>query len=252
MRLFGCLVTILNILDHLGKFDGKDDEGFFVEYSLKSKAFRVLNSRTRIVEENLHIRLSKNTPNIVGSGPIWLFDIDALTKLMNYKLVVAGNQSNGNTESKSSQDEECHPFSAHGKKDEDDGAEADVNNLGTLIQVSHVPITRIHKDHPLDQVIRDVQFAIQTRNMSKNLEEHRKIEEEIYVCQPPGFEDPDFPSKVYKVEKARTTSSSNSTCKKQTVVANSITEAEYVAASSCYGQLKVNVARHNLQLLGSS
>ncbi|GJW99092.1 retrovirus-related pol polyprotein from transposon TNT 1-94 [Tanacetum coccineum] len=29
-----------------------------------------------------------------------------------------------------------------------------------------------------------------------------KIEEEVYVCQPPGFEDPDFPNRVYKVEKA--------------------------------------------------
>ncbi|GJT58902.1 putative ribonuclease H-like domain-containing protein [Tanacetum coccineum] len=28
------------------------------------------------------------------------------------------------------------------------------------------------------------------------------IEEEVYVCQPPGFEDPHFPNKVYKVEKA--------------------------------------------------
>nr|GEW58658.1 retrovirus-related Pol polyprotein from transposon TNT 1-94 [Tanacetum cinerariifolium] len=29
-----------------------------------------------------------------------------------------------------------------------------------------------------------------------------KIEEEVYVCQPPGFEDPNFPDKIYKVEKA--------------------------------------------------
>ncbi|GJV75994.1 putative ribonuclease H-like domain-containing protein [Tanacetum coccineum] len=29
-----------------------------------------------------------------------------------------------------------------------------------------------------------------------------KIKEEVYVCQPPGFEDPDFPNRVYKVEKA--------------------------------------------------
>ncbi|GJV93356.1 putative ribonuclease H-like domain-containing protein [Tanacetum coccineum] len=29
-----------------------------------------------------------------------------------------------------------------------------------------------------------------------------KIEEEVYVCQPPRFEDPDFPNRVYKVEKA--------------------------------------------------
>nr|GEV73822.1 putative ribonuclease H-like domain-containing protein [Tanacetum cinerariifolium] len=31
---------------------------------------------------------------------------------------------------------------------------------------------------------------------------YRTIEEEVYVCQPPGFEDPDHPDKVYKVVKA--------------------------------------------------
>ncbi|GJZ00559.1 zf-CCHC domain-containing protein [Tanacetum coccineum] len=40
MRPFGCLVTILNTLDPLGKFDEKADEGFFVGYSINSKAFR--------------------------------------------------------------------------------------------------------------------------------------------------------------------------------------------------------------------
>ncbi|GJV52516.1 RNA-directed DNA polymerase, eukaryota, reverse transcriptase zinc-binding domain protein [Tanacetum coccineum] len=34
------------------------------------------------------------------------------------------------------------------------------------------------------------------------MKSQRKIEEEVYVCQPPGFEDPDFPDRVYKVEKA--------------------------------------------------
>ncbi|GJY85756.1 uncharacterized mitochondrial protein-like protein [Tanacetum coccineum] len=38
MRPFGCPVTILNTIDHLGKFDGKADEGFFVGYSINSKA----------------------------------------------------------------------------------------------------------------------------------------------------------------------------------------------------------------------
>nr|GEU54294.1 retrovirus-related Pol polyprotein from transposon TNT 1-94 [Tanacetum cinerariifolium] len=87
-------------------------------------------------------------------------------------------------------------------EDEDDGTNADLNNLDTSIQVSPTLTIRIQKDHPLDQVIRDVQSAIQTRNMSKNLEEHRKIKEEVYVCQPSGFEDLDFFDKVYKVEKA--------------------------------------------------
>ncbi|GJV28846.1 putative ribonuclease H-like domain-containing protein [Tanacetum coccineum] len=554
MRPFGYLVTILNTIDHLGSFDGKADEGFFVGYSLNSKAFRVFNSRTKIVEENLHIRFSESTPNVVGSGPDWLFDIDALTRTMNYDPIVAGTQSNGFTgikasdnagqarketepvknyillplwiadppfsqDPKSSHDDESKPSSNDGKKvdedprkdseckdkekednvnntnnvntvsstvsiaginevnvvggkisielpfdlnmpaledysifdfsrdDEDDGAEADMNNLDTTIQVSPIPTTRIHKDHPLDQVIRDLQSATQTRRMSKNLEEHGfvstiqqrtnhkdlqnclfacflsqeepkkvihalkdpswieaiqeellqfklqevwtlvdlpngkraigtkwvfrnkkdergivirnkarlvaqgytqeegidydevfapvarievirlflayasfkdfvvyqmdvksvflygKIEEEVYVCQPPGFEDSDFPDRVYKVEKALyglhqaprawitsgaeddayfisqdksmigslmyLTSSKpdimfavcacaryqvnpkvshlhavkrifrliSRQCKKQTVVANSTTEAEYVATSSCCGQV---------------
>nr|GEV29061.1 hypothetical protein [Tanacetum cinerariifolium] len=95
MRPFGCPVTIINTLDHLGKFNGKADEGFFVGYLMNSKAFRVFNSRKRIVEENLHIRFSKNTPNVVGSGPDWLFDIDALSRTMNYEPIAAGTQPNG-------------------------------------------------------------------------------------------------------------------------------------------------------------
>nr|GEV58144.1 ribonuclease H-like domain, reverse transcriptase, RNA-dependent DNA polymerase [Tanacetum cinerariifolium] len=209
MRPFGCPVTILNIIDHLGKFNGKADEGFFVGYSLYSKAFKVFNSRIRIVEENLHIRFSESTPNVIGT------------------------QSNGFTDPKSSHDDGSKPSSDNGKKvdedprkenecndqekednvnstnnvntisstvnavgtnkdnelpfdpnmpaledvntfnflsdDEDDRAMADMNNLDTIIQVSPIPTTRIHKDHLLDQ-----------------------IEEEVYVCQPPGFEDSDF------------------------------------------------------------
>ncbi|GJW93066.1 retrovirus-related pol polyprotein from transposon TNT 1-94 [Tanacetum coccineum] len=64
MRPFGCHMTILNTLDPLGKFDRKADEGFLVRYSINSKAFR-------------------------------LFDIDSLTKSINYEPVTAGNQTNG-------------------------------------------------------------------------------------------------------------------------------------------------------------
>ncbi|GJS73487.1 putative ribonuclease H-like domain-containing protein [Tanacetum coccineum] len=46
----------------------------------------------------------KNAPNIAGSGPNWLFDIDALTNSMNYKSVVAGNQSNGSAGTKACDD----------------------------------------------------------------------------------------------------------------------------------------------------
>ncbi|GKA69047.1 ribonuclease H-like domain-containing protein [Tanacetum coccineum] len=84
MRPFGYHVTILNTLDSLGKFDGKSDEGFFVGYSLSSKAFRVYNTRTKRVEENLHIGFLENKPMIEGTGPKWLFDIDSLTQSINY------------------------------------------------------------------------------------------------------------------------------------------------------------------------
>nr|GEZ42426.1 hypothetical protein [Tanacetum cinerariifolium] len=59
MRPFGCLVTILNTLDPLGKFQGKE-----------------------------------NKPNVAGSGPAWLFDIDSLSQTMNYHPVLAENQTN--------------------------------------------------------------------------------------------------------------------------------------------------------------
>ncbi|GKC08975.1 ribonuclease H-like domain-containing protein [Tanacetum coccineum] len=96
MRPFGCPVTILNTLDPLGKFDGKAEEGFLVGYSVNSKAFKVFNTETRKVKENLHVNFLENKPNVAGQGPNWLFDIDSLTNSMNYQPVTAGNQTNKN------------------------------------------------------------------------------------------------------------------------------------------------------------
>ncbi|GJX96189.1 putative ribonuclease H-like domain-containing protein [Tanacetum coccineum] len=355
MRPFGCPVTILNTLDHLGKFDGKVDEGFFIGYSVNR------------------------------SGPEWLFDIDTLTKSMNYKPIVTGNQSNGSAgikacdnaskarletvpgkdyillplwtqypplsySLKDSPNVGFKPSGEEEKKDDEDpknedskvrnteeprvnqekdenvnstnnintvtstvntasimdnavdeniiyecsddpnmpnleeivysdddedvGAEADMTNLDTHISVSPIPTIRIHKDHLVEQIIRDIHSAHQTRRMTKSVTEHAqkgnpsikiskldrsyarrasavqvtteegidhdevfapvsrieairlflayasfkdfvvyqmdvksaflygKIEEEVYVCQPPGFEDLEFPDRDYKVEKA--------------------------------------------------
>ncbi|GJU98549.1 putative ribonuclease H-like domain-containing protein [Tanacetum coccineum] len=179
--------------------------------------------------------------------------------------------------------------------DEKVGAEADMNNLATTVPVSPIPTTRVHKDHPLKQIIGDIQSVPQTRRMTKSVTEHvepKKVwtlvdllygkraigtkwvyrnkkdergiviknmarlvaqgytqeegidydevfalvawieairlflayasfkdflvyqmdvksaflygnfEEEVYVCQPLGFEDPEFTDRVYKVEKA--------------------------------------------------
>ncbi|GJY10958.1 hypothetical protein Tco_0379143 [Tanacetum coccineum] len=91
-----CPVTILNILDPFGKFDRKAKEGFLVGYSVNNKDFRVFNTETRKVEENLHVKFLENKPNVARQGPNWLFDIDSLTNSMNYQLVSVRNQTNKN------------------------------------------------------------------------------------------------------------------------------------------------------------
>nr|GEY68518.1 hypothetical protein [Tanacetum cinerariifolium] len=253
------------------------------------------------------------------------------------------------------------------------GVEADINNLESFIQVSPIPTTRIHKDHPISQIIGDLSSTTQTKSMAKAVKDqgglsqmfdkdfhtfdlpygnraigtkwvymnkkdergivirnkarlvaqghtqeegidyeevfapvakieairlflayasfmgflvyqmdvksaflYGTIEEEVYVCQPSGFEDPDHPNKVkqiiqdkYAAEILRkfglTEGKSASTpidaeksllkdpdredvdvhtyrliswqCKKQTVVATSSTKAEYVAAASGCAQV---------------
>ncbi|GJZ87617.1 uncharacterized mitochondrial protein-like protein [Tanacetum coccineum] len=109
--------------------------------------------------------------------------------------------------------------------DEDVGAEVDMNNLDAFIPVSPIPTTGIHKDHPIEQISGYLKLAPQTRRMTKKepkkviqaLKDPRWIEaiqeellqfklqqikEAVTLCPPPGFEDPDFPNRVYKVEKA--------------------------------------------------
>nr|GFA52963.1 hypothetical protein [Tanacetum cinerariifolium] len=64
------------------------------------------------MEENLHIRFSENTSNVVGSGPNWIFDIDALTRTMNFEPIATSTQSNGFAG--------FQPSSDHGKKVDED------------------------------------------------------------------------------------------------------------------------------------
>nr|GEW59110.1 hypothetical protein [Tanacetum cinerariifolium] len=75
------------------KFEAKGDEGYFIGYSMSSKAFRVFNKRTRRIEENLHVEFLENKAIVQGAGPNWLFDIDSQTKSMNYMPVDAGTNS---------------------------------------------------------------------------------------------------------------------------------------------------------------
>ncbi|GKD74504.1 hypothetical protein Tco_1332786, partial [Tanacetum coccineum] len=56
--------------------------------------------------------------------------------------------------------------------DEDVGAEIDMNNLDAFMPFSPIPTTRVNKDHPVEQIIGDLNSTPQTRRMIKNVKEH--------------------------------------------------------------------------------
>nr|GEV09140.1 hypothetical protein [Tanacetum cinerariifolium] len=279
-----------------GKFDGKVDEGFLVGYSVSSKAFRVFNNRTRIVQETLHVNFLENKPNVAEKAgeesdqqyvlsPVWS---SGSTNPQNTNEDAAFNEKEPEFDAKKPESEvnvsssskfkdytnnsinevnaastlvptvrqlspnSTNTFSVvgplnvaasptYGKSscintsqyldnldmpeleditysdyEDDAGAEADFNNLETSITVSPIPTTRVHKDHPVTQIISDLSSATQTKSMTRvardqgglsqinNDDFHTciTIEKEVYVYQPLGFEDPDHPNKVYKVVKA--------------------------------------------------
>nr|GEV07952.1 hypothetical protein [Tanacetum cinerariifolium] len=250
MRPFGCLVTILNTIDHLGKFNGKADEGFFIGYSLNSKACRVFNSITRIVEENLHIRFSKSTPNVVGQAR-------KVTELVKDYILLPLWTANPpfSQDPKSSHDDGSKPLCDDGKKVDEDpikeseckdqekednvNSTSNVNSAGNVNIVSltvNVAGTNEDNELPFDpnmpaledvsifnflsddeddgvKLLCSVSHIVEdfVKRLRSTLEEEgnhymeptefeiqEMIEEEVYVCQPPGFEDPDFADRVYK------------------------------------------------------
>ncbi|GKD57001.1 retrovirus-related pol polyprotein from transposon TNT 1-94, partial [Tanacetum coccineum] len=67
-HVFGCPVHIHNHRDHMGKFDAKADDGFFLGYSLMAKAFRDFNIRRQEMEETYHVTFSEDDEAISKSN----------------------------------------------------------------------------------------------------------------------------------------------------------------------------------------
>ncbi|GJW98130.1 retrovirus-related pol polyprotein from transposon TNT 1-94 [Tanacetum coccineum] len=325
MKPFGCHVTILNTLDKLGKFDGKSDEGFFVGYSLSSKAFRGLF--LMILQDASYF--GDASPNIVDDATKESHDGSNIQNngTADQQVNTARQEVNTGSREVSTAIPEVNTATPEdlmgpiptSEDTQVEDQEIELGNISPSYAVSSTPHTRIHKDHPIDHVIGDVQSSVQTRRMTtsyselgflgaiyegkthqdlhtclfvvsslgKNQKEFLKllvilhgaigtkwvyrnkkdergivirnkarlvaqghtqeegidydevfapvarieairiflayasymgftvyqmdvksaflygqIEEEVYVCQPPGFEDPDHPDKVYKVVKA--------------------------------------------------
>nr|GFB82685.1 retrovirus-related Pol polyprotein from transposon TNT 1-94 [Tanacetum cinerariifolium] len=274
MRPFGCLVTILNTLDSLGKFDRKVNEGFLVGYSNNdgNAAFdgKEPNFNAKKPESEVNVSPSSSAHNTFSAaGPL------------NAAASPTYGKSSFIDASQLLDDPDMLELEDITYSD-DVGVEADFNNLETSITVSPIPTTRVHKDHPVSQIIGDLSLTTQTRRGTQDVDlPHRKrgigtkwvfrnekdergivirnkarlvaqghtqeeginyeevfapvarieairlflayasfmgfmvyqmdvksaflygtIEEEVYVCQPLGFEDLDHPDKVYKVVKA--------------------------------------------------
>nr|GEY86004.1 hypothetical protein [Tanacetum cinerariifolium] len=297
MRPFGCPMTILNTLDPLGKFEGKVDEGFLVGYSendfdAKKPESEVILSPSSSAQSNgnevnatgsIVPTIGKNSSNSTNpfsaAGPSNTIASPTYGK----SLFIDASQLFDDPDMPELED------ITYSDDENDVGAEADFNNLEHSITVSPIPTTRIHKDHPISQIIGDLSSTTQTRSMTKVVKDqgrlsqmfnddfhtcmfacflsqeepkrvhqtlkdpswieamqeellqfkmqkvwvlvnlpHGKraiayasfmgfmvyqmdvksvflygtIREEVYVYQPPGFEDPAYPDKVYKVVKA--------------------------------------------------
>nr|GEV87637.1 putative ribonuclease H-like domain-containing protein [Tanacetum cinerariifolium] len=226
-----------------GKFDGKADKGFFVGYSLNSKAFIVFNSKTRIMEENLHVSsldnefqplnddakrvdedLSKeNECNDQGEEDITnnTNRVNTVTLNVNTASFSGVNNVGTNISIDLSTDPNMPSLEDIGifedSYDDEDvfGAEADFHNLDSTFQVSPILTTRIillnksleiciqHlRQGECQRIWRNMVWLHSLSDGCKECILDGKIEEVVFVCQPPRFDDPDFPDKVYKVEKA--------------------------------------------------
>nr|GEX58284.1 hypothetical protein [Tanacetum cinerariifolium] len=66
----------------------------------------------------------------------------------------------------------------HSNDTNDVGAEADINNLESIISVSPIPTTIIHKDHSTSQIIGDLSSTTQTRSMARAVRDQGLSSEE--------------------------------------------------------------------------
>nr|GFA70462.1 hypothetical protein [Tanacetum cinerariifolium] len=166
MRPFGYPVTILNTLDPLGKFQGKVDEGFLLdtlsearhlgygdqskeqgdkaENKDKGKSLVVTITGFRDLNEEFAecINNNNNEVNAAGSS-VSAAELNFTNSTNDFSEAGPSNAAMPNLEDLS-------------HNADDVGAVADINNMKSIISVSPIPTSRIHKDHSTSQIIGDL------------------------------------------------------------------------------------------------
>nr|GEZ49128.1 putative LRR receptor-like protein kinase [Tanacetum cinerariifolium] len=215
----------------LRQISGKVDEGFLVGYSICSKAFRVFNSRTRIVQETLHVNFMENKPNVAGFQDTEKAGEEGTQTYVLFPVLSDGsiNSQNNNKDAyadgkehddiQKSVSPDIHSSSSgaqtrkQGYKTKNKDKGIVIRNKARLVAQGHTqeegidyeevfaPVARIEAVRLFLAYASFMGFLVYQMDV-KSTFLYGTIEEEVYVCQPPGFEDPKYPNKVYKVVKA--------------------------------------------------
>nr|GEU88417.1 putative ribonuclease H-like domain-containing protein [Tanacetum cinerariifolium] len=199
IRPFGCPVTIINTLDSLGKFDGKVDEGFLVGYSVSSKAFREPEFEGRKPESKVNVSPSSKFEDFSDNSINEDNAAGTLVPTVRKSFTDSTNTFSAAGPSNPAVKLEDITYS----DDEDDvGAEADFTNLETTItgidyKEVFAPVARIEAIQLFLAYASFMGFIVYQMDV-KSAFLYGTIEEEVYVCQPSGFEDPDYPDKIMK------------------------------------------------------
>ncbi|GJZ64299.1 putative ribonuclease H-like domain-containing protein [Tanacetum coccineum] len=222
MRLFGCPVTILNTLDHLGN-QTNGNAGIKENIDAGQAGNKIVPDQEYILLPLLTSdpSLSKSSKDYSDarfkpSGEEEKMDSEHLenkdSEVPNTEEPRVHQEQDANVNSTNNINTVCPTVNAAGIEnnvvdenivygciddpnipnleeifysddDEEVGAEADMNILATTVHVSPIPTTRVHKDHPLEQIIGDIHSTPQTRRMTKYVTEHGMFIEPQKVIQ---------------------------------------------------------------------
>ena len=147
LKSFGCKCFILNNGKHpIGKMDVNNDEAFFMGYALNSKAYRIFNKTSLIVEESIHVVFDET--NVASrKGVITIDDVDIEDQVV--------EESN---EKKQEDSKEDPPLEDLQRKED---------------QHDDLPKTwKYVRDHLIDQVIGDPIQGVRARGALKEICEY--------------------------------------------------------------------------------